>query len=173
MRKVLLTLMVSLVMLFACEKESTAPAENTESWDTDLPVLKAASIDKNDVIVDQVKEALYGYFEGMEQQDYDLMRSLAHESFYALEQGVLCVGVEEHISWFQSLNMPPPGAYHFELDIVEVFVKGNVAWVIYYDALYMGDMNVWNGLESTTFLKTNSVWKCVKMTVTNLNPCGN
>ena len=68
--------------------------------------------------------------------------------------------------------MPDSGCYHFELDIEDLFVKGNVAWVIFYDHLYMGDTNVWNGLESATFLKTKGKWLMVKMTVTNLNPCG-
>ena len=167
MLRIFLTTMLALVMLVACEKEATGPA--TE--DIDLAGLKSANIDKNEVIENAVLDALYGYFEGLEQKDNDMLRSLAHEDFIALEQGVYCDGVEEHIAWFESLGMPPVGVYNFELDVQEVFVKGNVAWVIFYDHLYIGGANVWNGLESATLMKTNGKWLWMMMTVTQLDPC--
>jgi len=168
MQKFILTSVLALAVLFACEKENPGPPAGPISGDAGL---KSANIDKNEVIEDQVLESLYGYFEGMEMQDYDMMRALAHENFISLEQGVYCDGVEEHIAWFESLGMPPVGVYNFDLEIKEVFVKGNVAWVVFYDHLYIGGDNVWNGLESGTFLKTEGTWKWVMMTVDNLAPC--
>lgn len=168
MKKIILSIFLALGMLFACEKETTVPSAGPESADGGL---KSANIVKNDVIVDQIKASLFTYFEGMELQDYDLMRSVAHESFYALEQGVFCKGVEEHIAWFASLTMPPIGVYHFDLDIQDILVKGDVAWIIYFDHLIIGGNTAWNGLESATLIKDRSVWKLVMMTVDNLAPC--
>ena len=168
MKRIFLTSVLAIAVLFACEKENPGPPSGPES---DAVGLKSANIDKNEVIENKVLESLYGYFEGLEMKDYDLMRALAHENMYALEQGVLCDGVEEHIAWFESLGMPPVGVYNFDLEIVDIFVKGNVAWVIFYDHLYIGGDNVWNGLESGTFVKTEGMWKLAMMTVDNLAPC--
>jgi len=168
MKQIILSIFLAFAMLFACEKETTGPPAGPESTDGGL---KSAKIEKNEVIEEAVLDALHGYFEGLEMKDNDLLRSLAHEDFIALEQGVYCDGVEEHIAWFESLGMPPVGVYYFDLEIKEIYVKGNMAWVIFYDHLYIGGDNVWNGLESATFLKTEGMWKWVMMTVTNLNPC--
>ena len=70
MKKIFVSMILALAMLFACEKEATGPV--TE--DVDLAGLKSANIEKNEVIENEVLDALHGYFEGLETK---LTRELA------------------------------------------------------------------------------------------------
>ena len=169
MKKILFSSLLVLAMLFACEKESSKPDVLSETADAEASNLKSA-VDKNAVIVDQVKESLSTYFEGMETRDWDLMRSLVTDSYLVLEQGEL-FDVEGHINWLEQVA-PPPVTLSFSFDYVDVLVKGTTAWMVYYDHLdVLVEGNVvgqWEGLESAVFLKTKGEWKLAMLTATQI-----
>jgi hypothetical protein len=168
MKKALISVVLALAMLFACEKNASDPVSPPVGADEEI-TLKSA-VDKNAVIIDQVKESLRGYFDGMETRDWDLMRSLVTDNYYVLEQGEL-FDVEGHINWLQTVA-PEPVMLSFTFDYVDVLVKGTTAWIVYYDYL---DVSVggnvvghWEGLESAVFLKNGGEWKLAMLTATEI-----
>jgi hypothetical protein len=169
MKKMFFSVFLALAVLFACEKEGSKPDVLSETADAEATILKSA-VNKNAVIVDQVKECLRGYFDGMETRDWDLLRSLVTGDYLVLEQGEL-FDIEGHINWLQEVG-PEPVRFSFTLTCEDVLVKGTTAWIVYYDHLdvYVGDMVVsqWDGLESAVFQKTSGEWKMAMMTATQI-----
>jgi ketosteroid isomerase-like protein len=169
MKKILISSVLVLAMLFACEKDGSKPDVLSETADVETSHLKSA-VNKNAVITDQVKECLRGYFDGMETRDWDLLRSLVTEDYLVLEQGEL-FDIEGHINWLQEVG-PEPVRFSFTLTYEDVLVKGTTAWAVYFDHLdvYVGDVVVsqWDGLESAVFQKTGGEWKMAMMTATQI-----
>jgi ketosteroid isomerase-like protein len=169
MKKVLISVALALAVLFACEKDTSSPAKSSVITDEAVTSLKS-EVNKNPIITDQIKECLRSFFDGIETRDYDLIRSLVTDEYYALEQGGL-YDTEGHIAWLQE-HTAPPAEFDFTLEYVDVLVKGTTAWAVYYDYL---DVSVggtvvahWEGLESGVFLKTDGEWKLAMMTVTEI-----
>jgi hypothetical protein len=169
MKKIVFSSILAIAMLFACEKDASGPATSSDVTNVEISSLKSA-VDKNAVIIDQVKESLRSYFDGMENRDWDLMRSLVTQDYYVLEQGEL-FDVEGHINWLQEVA-PPPVTLSFTFDYVDILVKGTTAWMVYYDFLdvYVGETVVghWEGLESAVFLKSTGEWKLAMLTATEI-----
>ena len=169
MKKVVFSAIFALAMLFACEKDSAGPGTTAEPED-DVISSKKSAVNKNAVIVDQIKESLQSFFDGIETRDYDLIRSLVTDNYYALEQGGL-YDIEGHIDWLIE-HTSPPAEFNFTLEYVDILVKGTIAWAVYYDHLEVSVggtvVGHWEGLESGVFLKTGGEWKLAMMTVTEI-----
>ena len=169
MKKILFSAILVLGMLAACEKDSAVPATTNGPEDA-VVTSKKSALNKNAVITDQIRDCVQTFFDAIETRDYDLIRSLVTDEYYALEQGGL-YDVNGHIIWLQE-NTGPPAEFDFTLEFVDILVKGTTAWVVYYDYL---DVSVggtvvahWEGLESAVFLKQNGKWKMAMMTVTEI-----
>ncbi|MFC2115164.1 nuclear transport factor 2 family protein [Bacteroidota bacterium] len=170
MKKAILTVIIALAMLMACEKESDNSAAEATQDNTESSNLKSA-VNKNAVIVDQVKETVRLYFDGMENDDWDLMRSLVTDDFLVLEQGEL-YDVEGQINWLigggaEFVN------FDFTLTYEDVLVKGTTAWAVFYDHLdvYAGGSDPvaqWDGLESAVLMKVGGAWKLAMLTATQV-----
>ena len=102
MKKIAFSAFLALAMLFACENDNSTPALTSDPDDTEVTSLKSA-VNKNAVIVDEVKECLRSYFDGMETKDWDLMKSLVTDEYLVLEQGEsMYKYVAAHESWVDS-----------------------------------------------------------------------
>jgi hypothetical protein len=169
MKKIVFSAMLSLAVLYACEKDTSSPAKSPVVPEEDVVALKSETIE-NPIVQDQVRECLQRFFEGIETRDYELIRSLVTDDYYALEQGGL-YDIEGHIAWLQE-NTAPPAEFDFTLDYVDILVKGTTAWAVYYDyldVLFGGTVvGHWEGLESGVFMKKNGEWKMAMMTVTEI-----